>query len=127
MFSTEREINTKKATRDGQKMGVHIINISRGTIGIGRPIRHTDTRELISGNLIRQIQATHCPITIPYWVLTGTKWSFGLVAPIIPIISHSSNWLLFFFKFSCICFSFYPHVIFNITLLLIKKHASIAN
>ena len=72
MCSTERGTNTKAAMRAGRKMvRMHIINISREMIGIGRLIHPSGIRKPITGKLPEQTPVIHYPIITPFWVLTG--------------------------------------------------------
>lgn len=72
MCSTERGTNTKGAMRAGRKMvRMHIINISREMIGIGRLIHPSGIRKPITGKLPEQTPVIHYPIITQFWVLTG--------------------------------------------------------
>lgn len=72
MCSTERGTNTKGAMRAGRKMvRMHITNISREMIGIGRLIHPSEIRKPITGKLPEQAPVIHYPIITQFWVLTG--------------------------------------------------------
>lgn len=72
--------------RAGRKMvQVHIVNIFKGMIGIGRLIHPTKIGGLILvvtitiGNHVEIMQAIHYLITIQFWVLTG---NFIILSPL---------------------------------------------
>lgn len=72
VYLTGKGASTKGAMRAGEKVVlVHIINISRGKIGTGRPIHQTEIG-VTSGKLLNlRAVLMHYLITTPSWALTG--------------------------------------------------------
>lgn len=66
-------ISVEEATRAGREMVVvHIINIFKEMIGIGRPKNPSESNGPIINTLQERAETIHYHITTQFWVLTGT-------------------------------------------------------